>query len=67
MVNVSADLVKLGYRAGDIIKRVAELTGGSGGGRPNIAQGGGKDKNKLDEALKEAARYVSEKNSGQGG
>ena len=63
VVNVSPDLVKKGYKAGEIIKRVAAVTGGSGGGRPNMAQGGGRDRSKLDEALKEAFEYVEEKNS----
>ncbi|MFC2070387.1 alanine--tRNA ligase, partial [Chloroflexota bacterium] len=63
VVNVSPDLVKEGYKAGEIIKRVAEVTGGNGGGRANIAQGGGTNKDKLDDALKEAFRYVEEKHS----
>ncbi|MDP2918821.1 MAG: alanine--tRNA ligase [Dehalococcoidia bacterium] len=49
---VTQDLVAKGYHAGNIIKQVAQVTGGSGGGRPNMAQAGGKDKSKLDEALK---------------
>ena len=48
---VTPDLVDKGYNAGEIVKRVAEVTGGSGGGKPSLAQAGGKDKNKLDEAL----------------
>jgi alanyl-tRNA synthetase len=49
---VTPDLVAKGYDAGKIAKQVAEVTGGSGGGKPNLAQAGGKDKKKLDEALK---------------
>jgi alanyl-tRNA synthetase len=49
---VTPDLVAKGYNAGEIVKRVAEVTGGSGGGKPGLAQAGGKDKKKLDEALK---------------
>ncbi len=63
VVNVSSDLVEKGYKAGEIIKKVAEVAGGSGGGRANIAQGGGKDATKLDEALQEAFSYVAEKRS----
>jgi len=44
--------VAKGYNAGDIVKKVAGVTGGSGGGKPGLAQAGGKDKKKLDEALK---------------
>jgi len=49
---VTPDLVKKGYDAGKIVKQVAGVTGGGGGGKPGLAQAGGKDKKKLDEALK---------------
>jgi len=39
------------YKAGDIIKGIARMLGGSGGGRPDMAQAGGTDMSKLDEAL----------------
>jgi alanyl-tRNA synthetase len=39
------------YRAGDVIKGVAQMVGGSGGGRPDMAQAGGTQVDKLDEAL----------------
>ena len=39
------------YKAGDLIKGVAQLVGGSGGGRPDMAQAGGTQMDKLDEAL----------------
>jgi len=45
------DLVKRGWHAGELVKLVAEPIGGSGGGRPNLAQAGGKDAAKLEEAL----------------
>lgn len=48
---VSNDLIKEGYKAGNIIKEVAKVTGGGGGGRPNMATAGGKDLSKVDEAL----------------
>ncbi|MBM3156816.1 MAG: alanine--tRNA ligase, partial [Chloroflexi bacterium] len=62
---VTPDLVNRGLNAGDIVKKVAQATGGSGGGRPQLGQGGGKDKGKLDEALKLVARLVEEKVQGQ--
>jgi alanyl-tRNA synthetase len=40
-----------GLHAGQIIKEVAKITGGSGGGRPDMAQAGGKDPSKLGEAI----------------
>jgi len=52
LVAVTPDLVARGYDAGKIVKQIARVTGGSGGGKPSLAQAGGKDKGKLDEALK---------------
>ena len=49
---VTPDLVAKGYNAGEIIKQVAKITGGGGGGKATFAQAGGKYKNKLDEALR---------------
>ncbi len=49
---VTPDLVARGYDAGKIVKRVAKVTGGGGGGKPGLAQAGGKHKDKLDEALR---------------
>ena len=49
---VTPDLVKKGYNAGDIVKQVARVTGGGGGGKPTMAQAGGRDKDKLGEALR---------------
>jgi alanyl-tRNA synthetase len=47
---VSKDLTSK-VKAGDLIKQVAAVAGGGGGGRPDMAQAGGKDASKLDEAL----------------
>ena len=52
LVVVTSDLVAKGYHAGDIISKVAAAAGGSGGGKASLAQGGGKDKAKLDKAIK---------------
>jgi len=51
MAMVTPDLVKRGLHAGHILKQVASAAGGGGGGRPEMAQGGGDDPTKLDEAL----------------
>lgn len=48
---VSDDLVKQKLHAGKLIKEVAQITGGGGGGRPQMAQAGGKDPSKLAQAL----------------
>ena len=47
-------------KAGDLVKKVAPLVGGSGGGRPNLAQAGGKNPEKLGDALAEGRRLVDE-------
>jgi len=49
---VTPDLVSKGYDAGKIVREVAKVAGGGGGGKPNLAQAGGKHKEKLDEALR---------------
>ena len=56
---VSQDLQKR-LHAGKIIKKVAELVGGSGGGRPDFAQAGGKDSEKLEDALQNVYNIVAE-------
>jgi len=48
---VTPDLVAKGFHAGDIVKQVAKVTGGGGGGKASMAQAGGKDLAKVDEAL----------------
>ena len=55
VVAVSDALVKNGLRAGDIIKPIARIVGGGGGGRPQMAQAGGVDSSKIQAAL-DAAR-----------
>ena len=57
VVAVSDALVKDGMRAGDLIKPIAKIVGGGGGGRPQMAQAGGVDSSKIPEAL-EAARHL---------
>jgi alanyl-tRNA synthetase len=45
-------------KAPDLVKEVAVRLGGTGGGRPHLAQGGGKDKAKLPEVLNEVPKMV---------
>ena len=47
-------------KAGDWIKKIAPILGGGGGGRPDFAQAGGKDKTKLPEAKTEALNFITE-------
>ncbi len=49
---VTPDLVAKGFHAGEIINQIARVTGGGGGGKPGMAQAGGKDASKIDDALK---------------
>jgi alanyl-tRNA synthetase len=51
IVAVTEDLSKRGLKAGDIIREVAKMVGGGGGGRPTLAQAGGKDPDKLPQAM----------------
>ncbi len=50
--------VKAGAHAGNLIKALAPMVGGGGGGRPNMAQAGGKDPSGIDKALEEAAKVL---------
>ncbi|MGG5831190.1 alanine--tRNA ligase [Bacillus pumilus] len=54
-VNISAgvtkDVIEKGLHAGKLVKQAAEICGGGGGGRPDMAQAGGKQPEKLEEAL----------------
>ncbi|MDO4614004.1 MAG: alanine--tRNA ligase [Lachnospiraceae bacterium] len=52
--------LKKGAHAGNLIKGIAKIVGGGGGGRPNMAQAGGKDASKIDEALEEAKKLAKE-------
>jgi alanyl-tRNA synthetase len=56
---VTPDLVARGINAGDIINQVAKVAGGGGGGKATMAQAGGKDASKIDEALKVARRIIA--------
>ncbi|CAA9569433.1 MAG: Alanyl-tRNA synthetase [uncultured Thermomicrobiales bacterium] len=51
LATVTPDLVGRGVRAGDVLREAAALIGGRGGGRPDLAEAGGKDPARLDEAL----------------
>ena len=55
------DAVKAGIRAGDLVKQVCTFCGGSGGGKPDSAMGGGKDVLKLDDALATVDNFVASK------
>jgi alanyl-tRNA synthetase len=61
---VTPDLITQGHHAGKLIKETASIIGGSGGGRPDMAQAGGKDASRLSEALGSVGQFVeSQKNA----
>ncbi|MBN2853135.1 MAG: alanine--tRNA ligase, partial [Clostridia bacterium] len=64
-VNIVAGATKLavkkGIHVGNVIREVAAVTGGGGGGRPDMAQAGGKDSSKIDEALVLGKKLIIEK------
>ena len=55
------DAVKKGVKAGEIVKHVCTVCGGSGGGKPDSAMGGGKDPAKMNEALASVESFVASK------
>lgn len=60
MVCASDEAVKQGAHAGNLIKAIAGKVGGGGGGRPNMAQAGGKNPEGIEEAFAEARKQLQE-------
>ena len=60
MATATDEAQKKGAHAGNLIKAIAGLVGGGGGGRPNMAQAGGKNPAGIEEALKKAVEVVEE-------
>ena len=58
VVMAAKNAVAKGVHSGKIIKEISAIAGGSGGGKPDMAQGGGKDASKIDEALAAVADVV---------
>ena len=61
LASVPKPLIEKGLKAGDWVREVATVAGGSGGGRPDMAQAGGKNPAKLDEALETARQFAEAK------
>lgn len=57
---VTDEAQKKGAHAGNMIKAIAAVVGGGGGGRPNMAQAGGKDPSKIEDAVAKAAEVLAE-------
>ena len=58
VAGLSPDLIKRGLHAGNWLKQVAPVVGGGGGGRPDLAQAGGKNPEKIAEALEQASQAI---------
>jgi alanyl-tRNA synthetase len=61
LIAVTDDLVERGIKAGDLIKEIAPLMGGSGGGRPQLAQAGSKNPGKVADAIEQAKKIIKDK------
>jgi alanyl-tRNA synthetase len=59
LVSVAPELVARGVKAGAVVKAAAAVVGGGGGGRDTLAQAGGKDPEKLDDALAAAQAAIA--------
>ena len=64
LAGVTDDLIKKGLKAGDIVKEISPIVDGGGGGQPHMAQAGGKNPAKIDDALKRAEELIKEKLAG---
>lgn len=58
VVGASDDVVKLGIHCGNIVKEIAQIAGGKGGGRPNMAQAGAPDISKAEQVLLSAVEVI---------
>ena len=57
-MSLTDDIVQRGYHAGKMIKEIAATAGGGGGGKADMAQAGGKDASKIDDALAVAEKLL---------
>ncbi|WVE36251.1 DHHA1 domain-containing protein, partial [Priestia megaterium] len=58
IAGVTKDLIAKGHHAGKLVKEVATICGGGGGGRPDMAQAGGKDASQIEKALGTVEEWV---------
>ena len=64
LAGMTDDVIQKGLKAGDVVKAIAPIVEGGGGGRPQMAQAGGKNPEKIDHALSKASELIREKLSG---
>lgn len=60
IASATPDIVQKGVHSGKLVKKVAEIAGGGGGGKPEMAQAGAKNIDKIEEALTAAPRFIGE-------
>ncbi|MDD4779285.1 MAG: alanine--tRNA ligase [Tissierellia bacterium] len=58
VASVTKDLIDIGIQAGNLVKEAAKVAGGGGGGRPDFAQAGGKNLEKIDDAIEAAKKLL---------
>jgi alanyl-tRNA synthetase len=56
---ITEDLVEKGLHAGHLVKEIAKVVGGGGGGKATMAQAGGRDKSRIEEALRLVPELVA--------
>ena len=61
LAGMSRDVVERGIKAGDLIKEIAPIVGGKGGGRPDMAQGGGSNVDAVPDAIEHARAWLTER------
>jgi alanyl-tRNA synthetase len=61
LLKVSQDLIEKGFKANELIQEIAKIVGGTGGGKPDMAQAGGKDPSKMKDAFSIFKRLVDQK------
>jgi alanyl-tRNA synthetase len=61
LAGMTDDVVKKGLKAGDVVREIAPIVDGGGGGRPQMAQAGGKNPEKIAEALAKAGEIIRQK------
>ncbi|MGA9047567.1 MAG: alanine--tRNA ligase [Dehalococcoidia bacterium] len=60
IATATSDIIEKGFHSGKLIKKVAAIAGGSGGGKAEMAQAGAKNKDKIGEALQSVPKFVEE-------
>ena len=60
MAMATQNAIEKGAHAGNLLKQIAPIVGGGGGGRPNLAQAGGKNPDGIDQAIAQVVQVLEE-------